>query len=61
MSVPRRPLFEAKQLSKSYPMGDSVVHALRGIDLQLFEGEFVVILGASAVSYTHLRAHETLS
>jgi putative ABC transport system ATP-binding protein len=47
MSVPRRPLFEAKQLSKSYPMGDSVVHALRGIDLQLFEGEFVVILGAS--------------
>ena len=46
MSVPRRPLFEVKQLSKSYPMGDSVVHALRGIDLQLFEGEFVVILGA---------------
>ena len=47
MSVPRLPLFEAKQLSKSYPMGDSVVHALRGIDLQLFEGELVVILGAS--------------
>jgi putative ABC transport system ATP-binding protein len=41
------PLFRANQISKWYPMGDVTVHALRGIDLELYPGEFVVILGAS--------------
>jgi putative ABC transport system ATP-binding protein len=27
-------------------MGEVEVHALRGIDLDLYEGEFVVLLGA---------------
>jgi putative ABC transport system ATP-binding protein len=40
-------VFQARALSKTYRMGESVVHALRGIDLDLFEGEFLVLLGPS--------------
>ena len=41
------PVFRATGLTKVYPMGEVEVHALRGIDLELFAGEFVVLLGAS--------------
>ena len=34
-------------VSKVYAMGDEEVHALRGVDLDLHPGEFVVLLGAS--------------
>ncbi len=39
--------FRATALTKTYPMGDVTVHALRGIDIDLHEGEFVVLLGPS--------------
>ena len=42
-----QPVFRARGLTKVYRMGDVEVHALRGIDLDLFAGEFVVLLGAS--------------
>jgi putative ABC transport system ATP-binding protein len=41
------PVFRARGLTKVYHMGDVEVHALRGIDLDLFEGELVVLLGPS--------------
>ena len=43
----RRALFHARGLTKTYAMGDVKVHALQGVDLDLFEGEFVVIIGPS--------------
>jgi putative ABC transport system ATP-binding protein len=41
------PVFRARGLTKVYRMGEVEVHALRGVDLDLFAGEFVVLLGAS--------------
>jgi putative ABC transport system ATP-binding protein len=45
--VQANPLFTARDLTKTYHMGDVDVHALQGVDLDLREGEFVVILGPS--------------
>ena len=40
-------VFEARGLTKVYHTGEVDVHALRGVDLDLYLGEFVVLLGAS--------------
>jgi len=45
--MPPDPLFHARGLAKVYRMGEVEVPALRGVDLDLFPGEFVVILGPS--------------
>jgi putative ABC transport system ATP-binding protein len=41
------PVFRARGLTKVYEMGEVRVHALRGVDLDLFPGELVVLLGSS--------------
>jgi putative ABC transport system ATP-binding protein len=41
------PVFSARGLTKVYRMGEVEVPALRGADLDLFDGEFVVLLGPS--------------
>src|SRR5262245_35786220 len=43
----RATVFEARGVTKVYHMGEVDVHALRGVDLSLFEKEFVVLLGPS--------------
>ena len=40
-------VFRARGVTKVYDMGEVQVHALRGIDLDLFRGELVVMLGPS--------------
>ncbi len=40
-------VFEARGITKVYHVGEVDVHALRGVDVDLYEGEFVVLLGPS--------------
>jgi len=40
-------VFTAHGLTKTYGEGPTAVHALRGVDLDIRRGEFVVLLGAS--------------
>jgi putative ABC transport system ATP-binding protein len=41
------PVFTARGLTKVYRMGEAQVHALRGVDLEVRPGEFIVLLGPS--------------
>jgi len=43
----RRVVLSARGITKVYRMGEVDVHALRGVDFELAEGEFIVLLGAS--------------
>ncbi|GAB5536831.1 MAG: ABC transporter ATP-binding protein [Rubricoccaceae bacterium] len=40
-------VFRARDVSKVYTMGEVEVHALRSVDLDLYAGELLVLLGAS--------------
>jgi len=40
-------VFRAEGLTKTYQTGDVLVHALRSVDLEVFPGEVVVLLGPS--------------
>ncbi len=41
------PVIKVENLHKVYEMGENRVHALRGISLDIYKGEFVAIMGAS--------------
>jgi putative ABC transport system ATP-binding protein len=43
----REAVFEARDLTKIYRMGEVEIQALRGVDLDLYSGELIVLLGAS--------------
>ena len=44
--MPER-VFAARALTKTYISGEVLVHALRGLDLEIWSGEVVVLLGPS--------------
>ena len=48
-----------ENISKTYGKEDLTVKALDSINLEIYKGDYLAVMGASAVSYTHLRAHET--
>jgi len=50
----RTPAVVARDVWKQYPMGDVTVDALRGVDLDLPSGKFVVLLGPSGSGKTTL-------
>ena len=41
------PVFVARGLTKTYGTGDSRVVALKDVDLDIWQGEFIVLLGPS--------------
>ena len=41
------PVFRARAVTKIYRMGEAEVQALRGVDLEIGAGEFIVLLGPS--------------
>ncbi|QFU18089.1 ABC transporter ATP-binding protein [Microvirga thermotolerans] len=45
--APSPPVFVARKLCKSYGTGEAAVYALRDVDLDIYSGEFVVLLGPS--------------
>jgi putative ABC transport system ATP-binding protein len=43
----RQPVIEISEMTKSYQMGETAVHALRGVSVTIRSGEYVAIIGAS--------------
>lgn len=47
MQTTKTPLVELHNVHKKYQLGETEVHALRGISMQLHQGEFISLIGAS--------------
>ena len=50
----KKVVLKAEQLSKSFSSGGAMQHVLKNIDLELYEGDFTVIMGASGAGKSTL-------
>lgn len=50
----REPMIRVEGITREYPMGDGVVHAVRGIDFTVGRGELIAIQGRSGSGKTTL-------
>ncbi len=51
---PRAPVLLAQDLVKTYPVGNTLVTALRGVNLAVYDGQFLAIRGRSGAGKTTL-------
>jgi putative ABC transport system ATP-binding protein len=47
MTKTGNPILEARDLCKTYGSGDSAIHALKNVSLEVYDGELLAILGSS--------------
>jgi putative ABC transport system ATP-binding protein len=47
-------MIEVKNVKKNYTLGNTIVHALRGVDFTVSEGEFISVVGPSGSGKTTL-------
>ena len=47
MAEERKPVIQVRNLHKVYSIGKNKVHALNGVSLDIYEGEFCAIVGTS--------------
>jgi ABC-type lipoprotein export system ATPase subunit/putative methionine-R-sulfoxide reductase with GAF domain len=52
MRVQKNPVISLRGVKKIFPSGESTITVLKGIDLDIYEGEFLVILGESGCGKT---------
>ena len=45
-------IIKVSELKKDYHVGEMTVHALRGIDMEIYEGDFAAIMGTVITSYS---------
>ncbi len=50
----KKPIVKVKNLSRVFEFGESEIHALNGVNLEVHPGEFIVVLGPSGAGKTTL-------
>ena len=43
----KQPIIELKEVWKTYTLGDNILHVLKKVNIQIFSGEFLAIIGPS--------------